>query len=477
MKEVRTRFAPSPTGIMHIGGARTALYAFLVAKQKMGKFVLRIEDTDQERYVEGAVEAIYQSLKKLDLIWDEGPDVGGPYKPYIQSERKENYLMWAQKLIEEDKAYFCFCSEDRLQELKIKAQKERVAYKYDGKCRILSKEEVAKNIEAGIKGVIRFKTPRTGETSFNDIVYGNVVVKNIEIEDLILIKSDKMPTYNFANIIDDKEMEITHIIRGNEYISSTPKYVLIYDALGWEIPKFIHLPIIKKSKESDKKLSKRDSDSTVEDLFNKGYLKDAIINMLALTGWSPGDEREIFSLEELIEEFNSTRISKGNAIFDIEKLNWLNSQYMKRLSLEELKELVIPFIKEKYNLENRSDKWLDELISLYRNQLSYGKEIINLIEMFFEEEVKISEEDKQVIDNNEAVTAYDIFSKEISDIKVWNIENIKVAIDNLKQKTTLVGRDLFMPIRIIITGHRSGPELPNTIYLLGKETVLNRLKR
>ncbi len=477
MKEVRTRFAPSPTGFMHIGGVRTALFAYLIAKKNNGKFILRIEDTDQQRYIEGAIDVIYNTLKDLGLIWDEGPDVGGLYAPYIQSERKNNYIDYAKQLIKEGKAYYCFCDEERLKELKERDEKAGIPYKYDGYCRDMSLENAKERIANGEKYVIRFKMPKEGTTTFYDHVYGEVSVDNIELEDLVMIKSDGMATYNFANIIDDHGMNITHIVRGNEYISSTPKYVLIYQAFGWEVPAFVHLPVIKKNISSDKKLSKRDGDSTVEVLKEKGYLNEAIINMLALTGWSPGNEEEIFTLEELTKIFDVSRISKGNAIFDVDKLNWINSQYMKKLSIDEIMALTIPHLKEKYDISNKSDEWLKELVTLYRNQISYGAEIVEVADLFFKEDIDLDDECREIINQDDADKVIKAFIDEISNISDWTIDNINMAINNTKQITNINGKLLYMPIRIKITGQMHGPELPNTIHLLGKECVLKRLTK
>lgn len=475
MKEVRTRFAPSPTGFMHIGGVRTALYAYLVAKQNNGKFILRIEDTDQGRYVEGATEIIYSTLKDLGLNWDEGPDIGGPVGPYIQSERKGRYLEYAKKMVEEGKAYYCFCCEEELEEQKKMAELSKVPYKYNGQCREVSLDESLKRIDSGEKYVIRFKMPNEGTTVFEDLVYGNIVVDNNELEDLIMVKSDGMPTYNFANIIDDHEMGISHIIRGCEYISSTPKYVLMYQALGFDVPAFVHLPIIKKNKDSDKKLSKRDGDATVEMLKSKGYLNEAIINMLALTGWSPGSEQEIFSLEELVKAFSIEGIGKGNAIFDTEKLNWLNSHYIKQLSGDELYELLYPFISSNYDVTDKTREWLDELFALFQKQLSYGEEIVSLSKIFFEDIFETNEEASLFMKEEGIDKTLATFKTEISNINDWNVENITNAINNTKEKAEVKGKMLYMPIRIKLTGMMHGPELPNTIYLLGKDRILNKL--
>ena len=468
--KVRTRFAPSPTGFMHIGGVRTALFAYVIAKQNEGNFILRIEDTDQQRYVEGAVEVIYKTLKDLELNWDEGPDIGGEFGPYVQSERKANYLKYAEKLVEENKAYYCFCNEERLVDLKKDCELRKVPYKYDRHCRSLSLEDAKKRISNNEKYVIRFKMPMDGNISFEDMVYGNIVVNNNELEDLILIKSDLMPTYNFANIIDDHEMNITHIVRGNEYVSSTPKYVLIYKTLNWDVPNFIHLPVIKKNTYSDKKLSKRDSDATIEDLKSKGYLNKSIINMLALTGFSPLDNVELFSLQELIEKFDIKRINKVNAIFDVDKLNYINSCYIKELNEDEYLKFIMPFFKN-----DKSYEWLKEIALLYKNSLSYGSQILEFSSMFFEEKVNLDSECIEFLNQENVDLVLNTFKSEISLINDWTIENINNAINNVKEKTNIKGKMLFMPIRIKVSGYMHGPELPNTIHLIGKEKVLNRL--
>ncbi len=475
MNNVRTRFAPSPTGFMHIGGVRTALFCYLIAKKNKGAFILRIEDTDQKRYVDGSLEVIYDTLKDLGLNWDEGPDIGGPYAPYIQSERKGNYLQYAKRLVDEEKAYYCFCNEARLDDLKTKAKATKVAYKYDGYCKNLSKQEVKDRKDNNEEGVIRFKIPDKGTTIFEDKVYGKITVNNEELEDLILIKSDGMPTYNFANIIDDHEMAITHIVRGNEFISSTPKYILIYQAFGWDIPEFIHLPIIKKTKDSNKKLGKRDGAATVDRLKDKGYLKEALINMLALTGWSPGSEQEIFSLEELVNIFEIGRIGKGNAIFDVEKLNWLNNHYIRQLTIDQLYDFLFPYLNNNYDLTDKKEHWLKELMAIYQEQLDYGAQIIEITALFFKEDIEIDEAGSSCIENMNSNEVISSFKAEIESINDWTTENIIEAINNTKKETGIKGKELFMPIRIKVTGQMHGPELPKTIHLLGQEIVLKRL--
>ena len=330
MSTVRTRFAPSPTGFMHLGGLRTALYAYLYAKKNGGKFILRIEDTDRQRYVEGAVELIYSSLRESGLIWDEGPDIGGDYGPYIQSERKEIYAKYAKELVERGGAYYCFCDKERLESL----TDENGNRKYDKHCLGLTKEEVERRLAAGEPYVIRQNVPATGVSEYHDEIYGDIKVENSELEDNVLIKSDGMPTYNFANVVDDHLMRITHVIRGTEYLSSTPKYNLMYDAFGWERPVYIHLPTI--MKDSTRKLSKRYGDANFDDFLKKGYLKEAIINYVALLGWSPkGSNVEKMTLKEMVELFSLDGVSKSPSIFDETKLRWLNGEYIRELGEDE----------------------------------------------------------------------------------------------------------------------------------------------
>ena len=330
MSTVKTRFAPSPTGRMHVGNLRTALYAYLIAKHEGGKFMLRIEDTDQERFMEGALEIIYRTLAKTGLVHDEGPDKDGGVGPYVQSERQAQglYLKYAKKLIEQGDAYYCFCDKERLESLKTEVAGKEITV-YDKHCLHLSKEEIEANLAAGKPYVIRINMPTEGTTTFHDELYGDITVENNELDDMILIKSDGYPTYNFANVIDDHLMGITHVVRGNEYLSSAPKYNRLYEAFGWEIPKYIHCPLI--TNEDHQKLSKRCGHSSYEDLLDQGFLTEAIVNFVALLGWSPSSDNEIFSLEELVKEFDYHRISKSPAVFDMVKLRWMNGEYMKKM--------------------------------------------------------------------------------------------------------------------------------------------------
>ena len=345
MSTVKTRFAPSPTGRMHVGNLRTALYAYLIAKHEGGKFMLRIEDTDQERFMEGALEIIYRTLAKTGLVHDEGPDKDGGVGPYVQSERQAQglYLKYAKKLIEQGDAYYCFCDKERLESLKTEVAGKEITV-YDKHCVHLSKEEIEANLAAGKPYVIRINMPTEGTTTFHDELYGDITVENNELDDMILIKSDGYPTYNFANVIDDHLMGITHVVRGNEYLSSAPKYNRLYEAFGWEIPKYIHCPLI--TNEDHQKLSKRCGHSSYEDLLDQGFLTEAIVNFVALLGWSPSSDNEIFSLEELVKEFDYHRISKSPAVFDMVKLRWMNGEYMKKMDDEKFYEMALPYLKE-----------------------------------------------------------------------------------------------------------------------------------
>lgn len=345
MSTVKTRFAPSPTGRMHVGNLRTALYAYLIAKHENGKFMLRIEDTDQERFMEGALEIIYRTLEKTGLIHDEGPDKDGGVGPYVQSERQAQglYMKYAKQLIEQGDAYYCFCDKERLESLRTEVAGKEITV-YDKHCLHLSKEEIEANLAAGKPYVIRINMPTEGTTTFHDELYGDITVENNELDDMILIKSDGYPTYNFANVIDDHLMGITHVVRGNEYLSSAPKYNRLYEAFGWEVPKYVHCPLI--TNEDHQKLSKRCGHSSYEDLIEQGFLTEAVVNFVALLGWSPSSDEEIFSLEELVKEFDYHRISKSPAVFDMVKLRWMNGEYMKKMDDEKFYEMALPYIKE-----------------------------------------------------------------------------------------------------------------------------------
>lgn len=475
MEKTRTRFAPSPTGYMHIGNLRTAIFEYLIAKHDDGDFILRIEDTDQIRKVEGATEFIYDTLRLCGFSIDEGPLNSKEYGPYVQSERIEIYQEYAHKLVEMGKAYYCFCTEERLNELREVANLNKVPFMYDGHCKNISKDEALARIEAGEKYVIRQAMPNSGETVIDDIVYGKVVIDNSVLEDQILLKSDGYPTYNFANVIDDHLMKITHVVRGKEYLDQTAKYNLLYEAFGWDKPKYIHVAMV--LGEDGTKLSKRNGDASFMDLYNEGYLPEAIVNYLVLLGWSPNSNQEVFSMDELIREFSPERISKSSSQYDVKKLNWFNAQYIKKMSDDKYLELVIPFLKEAYDLTNKSEEWIKHLALIYKNHINYGRQIVSDVSLFFDKGIKPSEECIEFMKNEEIPNVINAFKQEIEAISDWNIENISNAINNVKEKTGVKGKMLYMPIRIKISGIMHGPELPDTIYLIGKETIIERLSK
>ena len=379
MSKVRTRFAPSPTGRMHVGNLRTALYAYLIARHAGGDFILRIEDTDQERQVEGAEEIIYNTLKKAGMNHDEGPDIDGGVGPYVQSERQAQglYLKYAKELIDKGEAYYCFCDQERLDTLKVKSGDVVISH-YDKHCLNLSKEEVQAKLDAGVPYVIRQNNPTEGTTSFVDEIYGEITVDNIELDDMILIKSDGYPTYNFANVVDDHLMGITHVVRGNEYLSSSPKYNRLYEAFGWEVPVYIHCPLI--TNEEHQKLSKRSGHSSFEDLKEQGFLTEAIINFVAFLGWSPEGNQEIFSLQELIEAFDYHRINKAPAVFDYGKLKWMNGEYIKALPFERFYKMALPYLKETIT----KDLDLNKIAAMVQTRIEVFTDIKDHIDFFQE---------------------------------------------------------------------------------------------
>lgn len=469
MAQLRTRFAPSPTGYLHIGGLRTALYSYLYAKKNDGKFILRIEDTDQGRYVEGAVEIIYRTLRETGIMYDEGPDVGGDYGPYIQSQRKNEYMYYAKQLVESGHAYYCFCSEERLQSL----PDVNGARRYDKHCLHLSKEEVQARLDAGEPFVIRQNMPTTGNTTYHDAVYGDITIENSELEDQILIKSDGMPTYNFANVIDDHLMGINCVMRGIEYLSSTPKYNLLYDAFGWERPMYIHMPPI--MKDAQHKLSKRNGDASYEDLIKKGYLKDAILNYIALLGWSPKDDSEKMSFEEMKQKFSIEGLNKSPSIFDPVKLAWLNSLYIKEMPLTDFAEYATP--------------WLNNCYLKDFDKLSVCKLIQGRIETFGEIEDKLrflvefgafdSElyvNQKQKTDADTAREILPLVKDAFAQVETWDNQHLYESLVNLAQSKELKNGKVLWPARIALTGLSATPGGASEIAeLLGKAETLRRL--
>ncbi len=463
--EVRTRFAPSPTGYLHIGGLRTALYAYLYAKKNGGKFILRIEDTDLERYVDGAVEVIYSTMREAGLIWDEGPDVGGEYGPYIQTERKDIYLKYARQLVEQGDAYYCFCTKERLAKMH-----EDGATKYDKHCLSLSREEVERRIAAGEPYVIRQNIPETGSTTYHDMVFGDITVENKELEDNVLIKSDGMPTYNFANVIDDHLMRISHVIRGVEYLSSTPKYNLLYKAFGWDLPQYMHLqPIMR---DATHKLSKRHGDASYDDFIKKGYLKDAILNYIALLGWSPKNDREKFTLDEMVEMFSVEGLSKSASIFDEAKMRWLNSCYVKELSPEDYYAHALPFMEKLDYLKGYDLRYLATL-------LQGRTEIFSDVEKLTAFLTEFDGFDLDLFVNQKWKTDRDLAKKMIPDLMGLvrdDFDNLHDALVAYAEKSGYKKGQVLWIFRIAITGAAATPGgATEMATLLGKEKVAARL--
>ncbi len=470
--KVRTRYAPSPTGFMHIGNLRTAIFEYLLAKKYNGDFILRIEDTDQEREVEGAIDFIYNTLDLCGFKIDEGPNNEGNFGPYIQSKRKDIYKEYALKLVEMGKAYYCFCSEEELTKMREKADARKKPFLYDGRCSRLSKEKIEENLKNNVPYVIRQKMPKEGVTIVEDLIYGKVKIDNSILDDQILLKSDGFPTYNFANVIDDHLMEITHVIRGKEYLDQTAKYNLLYEAFGWEKPTYIHVAMV--LGEDGNKLSKRNGDASFMDLYNEGYLPEAIVNYLSLLGWSPETNQEVFSMEELISNFNEERISKSSSQYDVKKLKWFNHQYINKMDDEKY----LSWIKKYFSNEcDKSEEWLNHLLLIYKSHLNYGKEINELTSSFFNKEFVIDAEAKEFMESDEVIPkVVDVFKEEIKSTSNWSVEALQEVINNVKEKAGVKGKMLFMPIRIAASGIMHGPELADTLYLIGKEEILNRLK-
>lgn len=476
MSKVRTRFAPSPTGRMHVGNLRTALYAYLIAKHEGGDFILRIEDTDQERYVEGAVEIIYRTLEKTGLVHDEGPDKDGGVGPYVQSERQAKgiYLEYAKKLIEKGEAYYCFCDKERLEGLKQTVAGKEISV-YDKHCLSLSKEEVEANLAAGKPYVIRQNNPRTGTTTFHDDIYGDITVDNSELDDMILIKSDGYPTYNFANVVDDHLMGITHVVRGNEYLSSSPKYNRLYEAFGWEVPEYIHCPLI--TNEEHQKLSKRCGHASYEDLIDQGFLTEAVVNFVALLGWSPSDNREIMSLSELVEAFDYHHINKSPAVFDYTKLKWMNGEYIKAMDFDRFYQMAEPYIKEVVT----KDYDLKKIATLVKTRIEIFPDIKDHID-FFEQlpEYDIAMYTHKKMKTN-AETSLEVLREIIPRLEAQedysNDALYAMLCDYVAEKGCKNGYVMW-PIRTAVSGKQMTPGGATEIMeILGKEESLARIRK
>ncbi len=470
MEMVRTRFAPSPTGYLHIGGLRTALYGYLYAKRYGGKFILRIEDTDTARYVDGSVQIIYDTMRDSGIMYDEGPDVGGNFGPYVQSERKNIYTEYAKKLVELGGAYYCFCTPDRIESLK----DETGNIRYDKHCLNLSKEEIQRRIDAGEPYVIRQNVPLEGTGSYNDLVYGEISVDYKDIEDGILIKSDGMPTYNFANVVDDHLMGITHVIRGIEYLSSTPKYNLMYDAFGWERPTYIHLPPI--MKDAQHKLSKRNGDASYEDFVKKGYVKESIVNYIALLGWSPKSNVEKMSLSELCELFSLEGINKSPSIFDETKMKWLSGEYIKVMSDEEFKEKAYPFLKQSKCFGKYDD---DKLLKIAKGRVQIYSEIaekIDFLEEYGEFDLALFENQKQKASLDLAKSALPQIKNLLNGVSAWENSNLFSVLVELSAKLEVKKQALLWVMRVAISGKESTAGGATEIAdILGKEETLRRI--
>lgn len=475
---IRTRFAPSPTGFMHVGNLRTALYEYLVAKHAGGTFILRIEDTDRERYVEGAEQVIYDTLAIAGLGHDEGPDIGGDYGPYVQSERLNMYKPYAEQLIKEGKAYRCFCTKERLESLRENAADGVTGY--DRHCRNLSEEEVEANLKAGIPYVIRQKMPLDGETSYHDFVYGDITFPNKDLDDQILIKTDGFPTYNFANVIDDHTMGITHVVRGSEYLSSTPKYNLLYEAFGWEIPTYIHLPLImgksvdEEGKEVISKLSKRHGSTGFLDLINEGYLPEAIINYIALLGWAPKDTREIFSLEDLVKEFDVSGISKSPSVFDYDKLAWVNAEHIKLMDEETFLAHAKPFY-DKAGVRPDCYAMLDELLKPRITKFNEIAEKLAFLESYADYDVSLFEhkKSKSTVESSKEMLEAAI---PVLENTAWEREALTEALMTLSQQKEVKNSVVMWPVRIAASGVAVTPGgCSEVLILLGREESLRRL--
>lgn len=477
--EIRVRYAPSPTGHLHIGNARTALFNYLFARNNGGKFIIRIEDTDKKRNIEGGEESQLKYLKWLGIDWDESVDVGGQYGPYRQSERNDIYKTYYTELLEKGHAYKCYCTEAEIEAEREEQLKNNETPKYSGKCRHLTTNEQMKREAEGRHPSIRIRVPENVVYAFDDMVKGSVSFESETIGDYVIVKKDGTPTYNFAVAIDDHLMEITHVLRGDDHITNTPKQLMVYDALGWDRPIFGHMTLI--VNESRKKLSKRDESiiQFIEQYEELGYLPNALFNFITLLGWSPEGEEEIFTKEQFISIFDAERLSKSPALFDQNKLAWMNNQYIKQADLHTVVELATPHLLKAGLIEEtrtqEENDWVERLIDLYQEQMSCGADIVQLSSLFFSEELTYDEESKQVLQGEQVPEVVKAFKEELENVSEWNADSIKVAIKNVQKSTGHKGKNLFMPIRVATTGQTHGPDLPKAIELLGYSKIEKRL--
>ncbi len=480
MVKIRTRYAPSPTGRMHVGNLRTALYAYLISKHEGGDYILRIEDTDQERYVEGATEIIYNTLKETGLIHDEGPDIGGPVGPYVQSERQKAgiYMQYAKELIDKGQAYYCFCDEERLktlvQKIEVDGEVKEISV-YDKHCLHLSKEEIEKNLAEGKPFVIRQNNPTEGTTTFHDELYGDVSVENKELDDMILIKSDGYPTYNFANVVDDHLMGITHVVRGNEYISSSPKYNRLYDAFGWEVPKYIHCPLI--TDEEHHKLSKRSGHSSFEDLIEQGFVPEAVVNFVALLGWSSDDNTEIMSLQDLVEKFDYKRINKSPAVFDYTKLKWMNGEYLKKMDDKLFYEQALPYLKKAIT----KDLDLEKIAAMVKTRIEIWPDIPGMVD-FFENLPEYSTDiychKKMKTDKESSLMVLKEVLPLLEAHEAYSNDSLYELLSGYIKEKEFKNGFVLWPVRIAVCGKEMTPcGATEAMEILGKDETIARIKK
>ncbi|MDI2586313.1 glutamate--tRNA ligase [Psychrobacillus sp. NEAU-3TGS] len=481
-QEVRVRYAPSPTGNLHIGGARTALFNYLYARHHNGKFIVRIEDTDIERNIEGGELSQLDNLKWLGIDYDESVDIGGPYAPYRQMERLDVYTKHAEEMVEKGHAYKCFCTSEELEaDREVQKANGVAAPMYNGKCRHLSAEEVQAKEAEGFPYTIRMRVPENVTYTFEDLVRGSVTFESKDVGDWVLVKANGIPTYNYAVVLDDHFMKISHVFRGEEHLSNTPKQLMVFDVFGWEYPKYGHMTLI--INESRKKLSKRDESiiQFVAQYKDLGYLPEAMFNFFALLGWSPEGEEEIFSKDELIKIFDVNRLSKSPSMFDKQKLTWMNNQYIKQLSLEKVIELALPHLQKAdllpAELSEGQRVWANNLIALYQDQMSYGAEIVELSSLFFNDELAYNEEATEVLAGEQVPEVMAAFKVQLESLETFEAAEIKAAIKAVQKETGHKGKNLFMPIRVVTTGQTHGPELADAISLIGKEKVIERVAK
>lgn len=477
-QEIRVRFAPSPTGPFHIGGARSALFNWLLAKKFNGKFIMRIEDTDLERSTKESEEGIKEALRWLGITWDEGTDVGGPYGPYRQTERLDTYDTYTKQLLENGQAYYCYCSEEEI-DAERQAQLDKGENpRYGGRCRHLTEEEKAGFIKRGVKPTVRFHVKENQQILFKDMVRDTVSFDSNGVGDFVIVKSDGVPVYNYAVVVDDALMKITHVIRGEEHLSNTPRQVVLYEALGFVPPVFGHISLILGTDRT--KMSKRHGATAVDSYRKLGYLPEAIVNFLALLGWSPGGEKEFFSIEELIQEFSMERVAKNPAVFDVDKLNYISAQYIKKADPELITELALPHLKEAGyigdGITGEKKQWLVEVVTLLQEYISYAAEIVNHIDIFFNDDVEFENDEAiQVLKDADVSAVMESFREKLTALEVVDAPSVKALLKSITKELKLGGKKVFMPLRVALTGKMHGPDLDKVVALLGRERIMNRL--